>query len=353
MSRDRLHVVTGDYAPRFTGGVASWTELVCVELAKRGLELELHARGVRALGRGTEAAHDGALSFPVHRIRTARWNQNQARAVAAHLVPSLRSGDRVLATTWPLATQLVEPCRSLGIPLVVVAHGSEVSRLTTPPSAELEGLASWARFAAVSEFLAGILDSIGVAATVLPSPVDLSFDPRHAREGLLVVARCTPLKGIDRALRLAEALGWPATVVGEGPELASLRQLARQLSVPVRFEGRLGWQDTMERCRRARLLAQLSRVDRDGSGAEGLGLVVLEAIAHGAPAVVSAVGGLPEAVGPGLVLDEPDDPEACATAVLRWLQGGDRIAEQRSWLASTHGMARTVDALLALCQDGV
>ena len=141
-------------------------------------------------------------------------------------------------------------------------------------------------------------------------------------------------------------------MVGEGSELSSLRRLAAELGVHVRFEGRLSRADTVDRYRKARLVVQLSRRDADGSGAEGFGLVVLEAVAHGAPAVVSGVGGLPEAVGPGLVLGNPDDPGTSARAVLDWLDSGDRIAEQRAWLAGRHGTGRTVDALLALCQDG-
>ena len=346
------HVVTGDAPPGFTGGVASWTQRVCRGLHERGLPLVLHARGARVAGRLAEARLDAVLPYTVRRVRVDRWNDHQASAAAAAVGPELRPGDCVLATTWPVATGLVEPCRKLGSPLVVVAHGSEVTRLAEAPPGLL-ALGAFARFAAVSRFLARRLEALGIAAEVLPAPVDVEPDPPGpaAREGLLVVARCTPLKGIRRALALAQALGWPATVVGEGSELPALRRYAAGLAVPVHFEGRSSWEQTVERYRRARLLAQLSRPERDGSGAEGLGLVVLEAIAHGAAAVVSGVGGLPEAVGPGLVLDAPDDPVSSAHGVEAWLQSGDRAAEQRAWLVAHHGTRRTVDALLAMVQD--
>jgi len=348
----RWHVVVGDYPPGFTGGVASWTERVCGELSARGLDLVLHARGSRGLGRLAEARHDDAQPFDLTRMRVYRWNRNQAQAVAAAVAPVLRSGDRVLATTWPLAPGLADPCHRLGIPLLVVAHGSEITRLERSP-AELQALAGIARFGAVSDFLAQQLSSLGVIARVLPAPVEIQAGPPGlaARQGLLVVARCTPLKGIERAIALAEALGWPLTVVGDGPALAALRRHGAAATVPVRFEGRLSRAETLVRYRRARLLVQLSRVDGDGSGAEGLGLVVLEAIAHGAPAAVSFVGGLPEAVGPGLVLDAPDDAAASAVAVQAWLGSGDPVAQQRVWLRGTHGVRRCVDALLDMSQD--
>ncbi len=344
------HVVVGDYPPAFTGGVASWTERVCLGLHARGLPVVLHARGARALGRVDEARYDAAQPYAIQRVRVRRWNRNQSRAAAAALAPCLEPGDRVLATTWPLAPGLVEPCRELGLSLVVVAHGSAITRLAAAPP-ELRVLAGYARFAAVSRFLAARLEALGIEARVLPSPVDVQDPGPGGRRGLLAVARCTPLKGLERVLALGEALGWPVTVVGEGPVLSDLRRRAEDSRVPVHFEGRLSTSACAERYRRARLLAQLSRVDADGSGAEGLGLVVLEAIAHGVPAVVSPVGGLPEAVGPGLVLPRPDDAPDSAHRIRDWLAGGDRIAEQRAWLEAEHGTPRTLDALLDMVQD--
>ncbi len=347
------HLVTGDAPPGFTGGVSTWVERICRGLSERGVEVVLWARGARLRGRAREARHDARFPVPVRRLRTRRWNRHQAAAVAEAVPPSLRAGDVVLASTWPLAPGLIEPCRALGVPLLVAAHGSEISRLAEAPQG-LRALAGSARFAAVSGFLARQLEGLGLTAVVLPAPVPLDPDPPGApqRSGLLVVARATPLKGIDRALRLAEALGWPATVVGEGPCLAELRRLASTLAVPVHFAGRLGWEETAARYRRAALVAQLSRVDQDGSGAEGLGLVVLEAMAHGAPAVVSDVGGLPEAVGPGLVLERPDDPQHSAAAIRSWLAAGDPAEQQRAWLAEEHGVQRCLEALLALGQEG-
>jgi len=346
------HVVVGDFPPAFTGGVASWTERVCHALIERGEELVLHARGARLRGRVDESRHDAASALSIRRLRVRSWNANQASAVARLVGPQLCAGDRVLATTWPLAPGLRAPCEALGVPLLVVAHGSEVSRLELAP-APLAELATGARFAAVSGFLAARLAALGVAARVLPAPVELDADAPgpEGREGLLVVARCTPNKGIERAIDLAGALGWTLTVVGEGSQLPALRAHARAAGVAVRFEGRLSWEATVARYRGARALVQLSRADADGGGAEGLGLVVLEAVAHGAPAAVSAVGGLPEAVGPGLVLSEPDDPQASARALRAWLDTGAPVARQRAWLATEHGVQRTVDALLAMAQD--
>jgi glycosyltransferase involved in cell wall biosynthesis len=71
------------------------------------------------------------------------------------------------------------------------------------------------------------------------------------------------------------------------------------------------------------------------SRAETYGMVVTEALAHGLPAVLTRVGGLPEALGgdertgrPGLLVP-PDDPAALGAALRRWLED----AELRSGLS--------------------
>jgi glycosyltransferase involved in cell wall biosynthesis len=61
----------------------------------------------------------------------------------------------------------------------------------------------------------------------------------------------------------------------------------------------------MRSCARVFLLP---RTYPDGTGAEGLGLVLLEARAMSVEVVGCRCGGVPEAIGPsGLLLDDPDD----------------------------------------------
>lgn len=341
----RWHLVTGDCPPTFTGGVATWVEAVALGLAARGEEVVLYARGGHRHTRPAEERWDVLQPFPVRRLFGFHWNQRQAHITGRMVRRQLAPGDRVLATTWTVAHGLVDPCRRLGVPLVVAAHGSEITRALHEHRRILQEIASWGRFGAVSRFLAELLAGIGVEAAVLPAPVDPRPVGAEVREGLLMVARHTELKGADRALRLGDALGWPVTVIGEGYPTPPLHRLVASLRVPVSFPGRRAAGEVHAAMRRARLLVQLSRAAPDGTGAEGLGLVVLEAMACGTPAAVSPVGGLPEAVGPGLVLPDPDDAESSSSRILAWLAAQDRGAEQRAWLAERHGIARCVDAL--------
>ncbi|MBN1334850.1 MAG: glycosyltransferase family 4 protein [Deltaproteobacteria bacterium] len=346
------HVVTGDFPPRFSGGVATWMLGAARALAGDGGRVVVHARASGIGWTVAERRFDRTLPFEVHRVAGRSWNARQTAHVARAVLPRLSAQDRVLAATWTLAVDLAAPCRDRRVPLVVLAHGSDVTRLglATPPG--LVALSGSARFLAVSAFLVRALATHGVSASVVPSPVDPCSISAEAREGLLVVARLTPLKGVDRALKLASALGWPITVAGEGPERTRLGRLAGALGSDAIFTGRREGEALDLLYRRTACLVLLSRPDDRGAGAEGLGLVVLEAAARGTPAVVSDVGGLPEAARAGCVLRDPDDLEAAVDRVCAFL-AEVRVGERaRAWLAATHGAARTREAIRTAAKVG-
>jgi glycosyltransferase involved in cell wall biosynthesis len=134
---------------------------------------------------------------------------------------------------------------------------------------------------------------------------------------LLAIARLTPQKGIDVAVRALPALS-PDTVLvvlGEGPERSALEQLADELGVAARVElvGRVP--DVAAWLRRAAVLVHPARW-------EGFGLGVLEAMLAGLPVVASDVSSLPELVVDGETgfLVRPDEPAALAEAIARALQ---------------------------------
>ncbi len=182
--------------------------------------------------------------------------------------------------------------------------------------------------------------------TAIPSPVPLAR-PGPRGTGLIAVARLNRLKGIDRCIRLAAAGRWPLTVIGDGPERASLEALAAEIpGADVTFTGRLSRARTLDALTGQAASLLLPRVDTDGTGAEGLGLVLLEAMGRGVPAVGCRTGGVPEALGPGLLLEEPDDAIGSAAALGAWLAGADRGAEAWRWVTTRHGPARAAAAIV-------
>ena len=144
-------------------------------------------------------------------------------------------------------------------------------------------------------------------------------------EDVFVVAaarRLVPRMGLDVLLA-----AWPAVraarpgavllLAGDGPERSNLETAALQ---GVRFLGRVD-EATLRDCYRA---ADATAVP--SLALEGFGLVVLESLACGTPAVVSALGGLPEAVAgldPGLAVP-PGDAAALAARLLAPLPSRER-----------------------------
>lgn len=297
------HLLSTDWPPTL-GGVASWSVAVAGLLRDAGEEVLVHARGGSGPG--------------VVRMWGRSWRRWQGVWGALSLRPRYRAGDVVLAATWPLAVHLP-------MPLLVSYHGSDLTR--PPPIAGREAVVARARNLPVSRFLGGLL---GAPHRVLPWPIEPLPAARRG-DRLLVVARLVASKGVDRALRFAARLGRPVTVVGEGPERPALERLAAELGLDAHFTGALPpaaipWDGSWA-------LALFSRADA-GGGAEGLGLVLLEAAARGIPSFGSAVGGIPEAASVVLA-----DPETDAVPAL------PAAAEVQHRLAEEHGRARTLAVL--------
>ena len=301
----RFHLVTLEYPPDI-GGIATWCASVATALREAGHDVRVYCRGKH---------HRNATP-----LYGRWWNRYGQLWVAAQLRPRLRDHDIVLTATWPLALGLVEHCT-----VATAYHGSDLTRPATVPGRER--VAATAVNLPVSTFLGGL---VGAPFTVLPYPIrPVPLVPRG--DHLLVVARLTREKGVDRALRLADRMGLGAIVVGDGPERATLQALAGTLRVPVRFLGAthdVPWHE-------ARALALLSRPHPDGSGAEGLGLVLLEAAARGIPSIGARCGGIPEAAT--VILDDPDVdiPQPLPTA--------DQV---QAGLVARHSPARCVQTML-------
>jgi glycosyltransferase involved in cell wall biosynthesis len=182
-----------------------------------------------------------------------------------------------------------------------------LGRMVVPPAAA--GLRAWDvasaarvhRFAANSAYVAGrIRRYYGREAEVIPPPVDADyFTPGPDRPGTydLVVSALAPYKRLELALEAYRGTGWPLRVVGTGPEEARLRSLAPP---EVSFLGRLPDAELREQYRACRAVLL--------PGVEDFGIVPVEAMACGRPAVVFGEGGGLETVEDGrtgIVFSEP------------------------------------------------
>jgi glycosyltransferase involved in cell wall biosynthesis len=147
---------------------------------------------------------------------------------------------------------------------------------------------------------------------------------------LLTVGRVVPLKGNVPLIQALAALGERGTdarltIVGDGPQLPELRELARSLGVSdrVEFTGAVGQDEIRELYARADVFVL-------ASFAEGLPVVLIEAMSTGLPVVASRITGVPELVDEGVsgVLAPPGDVSGLTEALARMLgESPERRAE--------------------------
>lgn len=296
----------------------------------------------------------GALRVPAVRIRSPR---DLDPLLLARLVRSLRAD--VVHTHLVHADVYGGVAAKLrGAHLVSTKHNDDPFRTGAFRFVE-RGLARLAdRIVTITDSLRRFtVERVGVPATKvetihygmdeLPEPWGANQPdevPAGARV-LLAIARLTPQKGIDVAVRaLATLPGDTALVVlGEGPERGALESLARELGVDRRLflPGRVP--DVAAWLRRAAVLVHPARW-------EGFGLGVLEAMLAGLPVVATNVSSLPELVidGETGLLVRPDDPPALALAVARALEQPHLGEAGRALALRDFSVARMTEKTLVL-----
>jgi glycosyltransferase involved in cell wall biosynthesis len=236
--------------------------------------------------------------------------------------------------------------RSLPYPVVSIVHhlrASEGRRLTPVYRAvERRYLATVDGVICNSTETRDVVTDMGVDpdATVVAPPAGDRFDPEiddatitaraHERPLRVVfIGSITPRKGLDTLLAGLAAAGVDAelTVIGRVVDEAyagRVRRSIREHSLEDRVEmaGELADEALAARLRSSHVLAVPSRY-------EGFGIVYLEGMSFGLPAIASRAGGATDVVTDGEtgVLVDPDDPAAVSRALQRLASDPDRLAE--------------------------
>lgn len=162
------------------------------------------------------------------------------------------------------------------------------------------------------------------------------------------IARLDPLKRLDDLLRaLAELPGVELDIVGDGPDMARLVDLADELGVADRTHF-AGWSEDTR--------AWLGRWEAFvlPSSIEGLPLTILDAMLASTPVIATPVGSVPEAIRheqTGLLV-AVGDPAGLATAIRRLLDDAD-LAQRLATAARAHALAHYTAPTMARAYEAL
>lgn len=202
--------------------------------------------------------------------------------------------------------------------------------------------------------------------TLIPGAVDLEkFRPEGSREEnrarfgigagpvVLTVRRLVERMGIDLLIRAAaEVPGLQVVVGGDGPLRGELEALATSLGVRAAFLGYVKDEDLPALYRAADLFVLPTRA------LEGFGLVAIEAMACGTPAMGTPVGAIPEVLGPLKLVFDDVTPQAIAGGIRRFLAGRDAGLPERcrAHVAANYDWSRVIakaeQVLLEVAREG-
>lgn len=189
----------------------------------------------------------------------------------------------------------------------------------------------------------------------ISKPIDTA--PRTST--ILCVGRLVPAKGQHQLLAAVERLAQQGRrvrlhLVGGGPDYASLQSHAAQFADPgiVVFEGPLNH----DRVRSLYAAADLFCIP---SFAEGIPIVLMEAMAAGIPCVTTQITGIPELIRPGIdgLLVAPSDLEGLVHALASLIDDGDlreRLSTSaRARVLERYDLRRNVEELAAIFAERV
>lgn len=246
---------------------------------------------------------------------------------------------------WPFPHGLMAfpSSKLLGIPMVFTFHGAELllARKFDFVAKILRWLLPIAKgVTANSSFTQKLIQQLyPVEVSIIPYGLTIEPKPPKSRPPgelpkLLYAGRLIERKGVKYLLHaFAQVLAkQPARlrIVGDGILRPELEALCQSLGIAgqVDFLGFVPNESLADEYATCDLFVLPSIVDRKGD-TEGLGIVMIEAMAHAKPVVASAVGGVIDVIQSGTtgLLVPEKDPEALAAAILDLLEHPDRATQ--------------------------
>lgn len=332
-------------APGVVGGLETVVAALAVGMARRGHRVRL----LPLLGLDRQYSALDPLQEAGVEVVPIRCPPRRYRAEVRRVRAELEIAPGTVAHSHGYYGDLVGflAGRAAGVPLVATSHGFTGGGFKNRMYEwfDRRALARFDAVVAVSRPLADRLEAGGIAASrihVVPNAFAAGKGTRLARAdarrelGLAPaelilgwIGRFSREKGPDTLLdALALAPEWNGSMIGSGPLQRDLQRKVEHLGLT----GRVRWHGVIPEV--SRLLGAFDAVVLS-SRAEGTPMVLLEAMAAGVPLVVTAVGGVPDVVGPGeAILVPPERPDLLALA-LRDIRENPGPARARALAAMT------------------
>ena len=246
-----------------------------------------------------------------------------------------------------IAVHLLPLIRAWNNPSIVSFHGADVMVDMDKPAyrkATLEMVEAVALVLVRSESLRRALIDLGCAPekieiqrTGIPLeqfPFEERTLPKDGQWRFVQAGRLIEKKGLPVTLRAFSTFSEQhpnatLTIAGEGPLLAELQNLARQLGVAERvsFTGFVSQEQLRDIYYRSHIFLHPSQTGRDGNQ-EGIPNSMLEAMASGLPVFATQHGGIPEAIENGVsgVLVPERDDDVLARALINTAKDPDLLS---------------------------
>ncbi|MBW2064748.1 MAG: glycosyltransferase family 4 protein [Deltaproteobacteria bacterium] len=252
----------------------------------------------------------------------------------------------IIHAHWSLPQGLIGlACkRLLGVPCLTTIHGSDVYGLKNSLFMALNAMVIRQSDVCTVNSTATARRTCEISRRKDIEIIPMGFDPKIFKRGhsedsygdrhektLLYVGRLIDWKGVDYLIKAIPLVlkRFPEVnlvVVGDGPQKADLVRLSHDLGIgdKVVFAGKIPQEILSAYYSRAEAFVLPSIVSKRGE-TEGLGLVLLEAMACGTPVIGSDVGGIPDIIKDGEtgLLARPADHIDLADKIITLLSDGN------------------------------
>ena len=238
---------------------------------------------------------------------------------------------------WPIPMAIIALPAVGKIPIVMKFYSAEMALVRK--NMLLKYFTKWIikkgnYYIANSSYTASLVrDITGITPVVIPDAYDFPtevnkpiFPETKRPKNLLFVGRLVERKGVEYLIRaipyIRREIDVRLKIIGGGPLLNNLKELAKQLKVDdiVEFSGIVSNEEKDKAYRECDLFILPACFDKKGD-TEGLGVVLLEALSYGKPVIASSVGGIVDIVKNGKtgILVKEKEPKEIARAVLKLL----------------------------------